>query len=548
MATPNEQLSQALDALTKVQSKGKVAIHSNKLGSNKNRERLIKSGYIEPLIRGWYISRQPTDTKDQLAAAWYGAFWEFCADYLELRFGDNWSLSPTQSLLLHCGNWSVPRELMVRSPMARNKKTAFPYSTSLFEMRSHTAVGSELQVVERLRLFKFPHALIHTKPKIFNSHAGAVRVALGLIRPKEVPELLKLLVAGEHRAAAGRLASAFESIGRLDIAEQIVEAMLAAGQQIDKPKPFKTNIAINPPAEQHIRRKGHASSAAQLQASWQAMREGVVKTFPEPPGLPGNSKSYLKQMVDRYAVDAYNSLTIEGYRVTENLVERSQRRVVQVKDHDELPYSPDDALAARGYFLAFNKVKTSVEQVLDQKPAGEVAKQHHERWQQALMKPYVNDGQVLAQNAVKYRRRRSLSCIPQHRPPKLEAVRDYMPALFDLLAGEEHAGVRAVLGHWAFIYIYPYTKGNGQMGRFLMNVMLASGGYPWLVIPAKLQADYHRGLEIANSQRNIETFSKFLGNTLKQVELQTRKLPEPYNGNFPLDDQFIEHAKQVGRK
>jgi Fic family protein len=58
-----------------------------------------------------------------------------------------------------------------------------------------------------------------------------------------------------------------------------------------------------------------------------------------------------------------------------------------------------------------------------------------------------------------------------------------MPAFFDHLREEEHPGVRTVLGHWVFVYIHPYLDGNGRMGRFLMNVMLASGGYPWTVVP-----------------------------------------------------------------
>ena len=40
---------------------------------------------------------------------------------------------------------------------------------------------------------------------------------------------------------------------------------------------------------------------------------------------------------------------------------------------------------------------------------------------------------------------------------------------------------RAVLD-WLFGYIHPYPDGNGRMARFLMNAMLASGGYPWTVI------------------------------------------------------------------
>ncbi|CAB1370164.1 hypothetical protein [Denitratisoma oestradiolicum] len=41
--------------------------------------------------------------------------------------------------------------------------------------------------------------------------------------------------------------------------------------------------------------------------------------------------------------------------------------------------------------------------------------------------------------------------------------------------------MRAVLDRSIFVYIYPYMDGTGRMVRFLMNAMLASGGYPWSV-------------------------------------------------------------------
>ena len=53
-----------------------------------------------------------------------------------------------------------------------------------------------------------------------------------------------------------------------------------------------------------------------------------------------------------------------------------------------------------------------------------------------------------------------------------------MPALLNLLEAETEPGVRVVLDHWLFGYIHPYPDGNGRMARFLMNVMLASGGWP----------------------------------------------------------------------
>jgi Fic family protein len=85
-----------------------------------------------------------------------------------------------------------------------------------------------------------------------------------------------------------------------------------------------------------------------------------------------------------------------------------------------------------------------------------------------------------------------------------------LPILFELLEQEVNTGVRAVLGHFIFVYIHPYIDGNGRMGRFLMNAMLASGGYPWTVIPVEERDQYMKTLEEASVSGNIEPFAKFL--------------------------------------
>jgi Fic family protein len=85
-----------------------------------------------------------------------------------------------------------------------------------------------------------------------------------------------------------------------------------------------------------------------------------------------------------------------------------------------------------------------------------------------------------------------------------------MPAFFDLLKEEPEPEVRVVLGHFVFVYIHPYMDGNGRMGRFLMNVMLAAGGYPWTVIPLERRNDYMAALERASVQEDIVPFTMFL--------------------------------------
>jgi Fic family protein len=58
------------------------------------------------------------------------------------------------------------------------------------------------------------------------------------------------------------------------------------------------------------------------------------------------------------------------------------------------------------------------------------------------------------------------------------------------------------------------VDGNGRMGRFLMNVMLASGGYSWVVIPVERRAEYLAALEVASVHLDIEPFAKFLASLL----------------------------------
>jgi Fic family protein len=90
-----------------------------------------------------------------------------------------------------------------------------------------------------------------------------------------------------------------------------------------------------------------------------------------------------------------------------------------------------------------------------------------------------------------------------------------MPVFFELLMQEEEPAVRIVLGHFMFVYIHPYMDGNGRMGRFLMNVMMAAGGYDWTLIPVTSRNDYMRALEEASVRENITPFAKFLAERIR---------------------------------
>jgi Fic family protein len=58
--------------------------------------------------------------------------------------------------------------------------------------------------------------------------------------------------------------------------------------------------------------------------------------------------------------------------------------------------------------------------------------------------------------------------------------------------------------------------GNGRIGRFLMNVMLASGGFPWTVIRVDDRKEYMEALEEASINENIVPFTKFIAGLVSQ--------------------------------
>jgi hypothetical protein len=226
------------------------------------------------------------------------------------------------------GDWTVPKQVQARSPKGGNKPLSLPHRTSIFDLRLALPPPSDIDIINGLRVYKLPAGLIATSPTHFTHQPIVMRAGLAAI--KDASEVLGCLLEGGHSTIAGRLAGAFRNIGRVSIADNILETMRAAGYSVSETDPFL--------------------------------------------GIP---------------------------------------------------------------HVALSLRETS---------------------------PYVN----------------------------------------------RVTTVRVVLGHFIFVYIHPYFDGNGRMGRFLMNLMFASDGYPWTVVPVTLHEDYLAALESESAEGEIVPFAQFL--------------------------------------
>jgi hypothetical protein len=504
MATLHEKLAASLEKLHQLQSDGRHVFRSSQF-SRVDRERLLAQGFLHEVIKGWLISTSPGTARGD-STPWFASFWEFCARYSQSRFAKDWHLSAEQSLLLHAEDAVIPTQVTVYSPKGKNNTLSLLFGTSLYDLQARMPKASELMVKNRLHLFKPAAALTRVSEDFIRTHPSEVHVLLADI--KDSSEILGPLLEGGRTVVAGRLAGAFARIGRNNVADEIVKTMKAAGHDVRVTDPFAPRQIFG------SLQIGVPPIVGRLQSFWTLHREEIVAAFPKPPGLPKGTEAYLEFLDEIYRSDAYHSLSIEGYRVTPELIERvrggawdPQAREADRKDRD--------ALAARGYWQAFQKVKEAVAQIIAGADAAELVRTAHRDWYREMFQPCVAAGLIDAAALAGYRSHAVFLQGSRHVPPRWEVVPDAMDALFDLLENEKESAVRIVLGHWLFGFIHPYPDGNGRMARFLMNAMIASGGYPWTVIRVEDRDAYMKALESASVDMNIGPFASFIAERVK---------------------------------
>ena len=169
------------------------------------------------------------------------------------------------------------------------------------------------------------------------------------------------------------------------------------------------------------------------------MRVPVIERFPEAPGLPKDIRTYMQQVDDVYVTDAYHSLSIEGYRVSAELIERVRNQSWN-PDNNVEDREQRNALAARGYYLAYQVVRDSVTRVLKGENPGTVVDETHRTWYRELFSPSVTAGILQPADLAGYRNDQVYIRRSKHTPPNRDAVRDLMPALFALIKEEPVCG------------------------------------------------------------------------------------------------------------
>ncbi|MCH5345625.1 MAG: Fic family protein [Muribaculaceae bacterium] len=252
-------------------------------------------------------------------------------------------------------------------------------------------------------------------------------------------------------------------------------------------------------------KSGQQAFIERLRQMWKTMRDDVIANFSNVPVISTDVPCYLADIDSRALDDVYCSLIIAGYPVDNELIERVNEGIVD---------DSETTLAIKGYLQAFNAVKTSITKILNGQNPGVAVASDLGTWNRQLRAPFVAHGDLQLFDLIGYRHEQIYISGARHIPPAPDIVEEAMGAFFDLLINEPDARVRAVLGHFMFMFIYPYKTGNGLISHFLLNAMFASGGHPWTVIPTQRRREYLDTMYRASADGNIIPLTRLISDII----------------------------------
>ena len=410
------------------------------------------------VMKGWYIPSSPGSEGD--STVWYVSYWHFITAYLDKRFNGTWCLSPELSLYFHSGKTVIPKQLIVRCEKGTNNILQLPFGTSLVDIKASLPPEVIRNPRYGVRLYPMEYALLMVGPDYYRRDALEARTCLASLR--DVSPIVLAAIDGGHTTRSGRVAGALRSIGREEMADELLRMMRQVGHTVTEENPFEENVRIVTFAE--------SPYASRIRLMWMQMRKVVIDT-----------------------------IKIQHWDPEKNEEDKERR----------------NALAARGYYQAYELLKQGVADCFSGKAPARLYVKGHQDWHFQLFEPCVRAGIVKASDLIGYRRHQVYIRNSMHTPLNPDAVLDSMSALSDLMMQEENALVRAILGHFFFVYIHPYMDGNGRTARFAMNSQLVTAGYLWVVIPVERRQEYMAVLEQASVEGNIEGFVRFIGRVME---------------------------------
>ncbi len=431
-------------------------------------------------------------------------FWEIVSAILQPYAP--YALQGPTALNAHFADWSVPSSVWVATARSRTRialledaELVLDRETSLFSSPGAiealpSPAGCVLQV-------ECPEsALIRLRPRHMRSQPDLV---MAFLKSAEFNcDRLAALSQSHYRPAKfKKLANWCAQLDRPEVA-----TVLRAGRTPPTRKP----IAITAPASLvKPARPGQSAYVTRLLDHLRLLRDALDEHL-EYRFDGGLTKGQVLAIAEEEKkLDTYHSSTIEGYRVSPEeidiLIGGAPAQSDESREQIERRMALLGYLAAHRFTLQQVTRLFAQERVLSERLVQDL---HAE-----LFKPTVDAGLLSAQSLRLYRNIPVYIRNSRFVPPNWQKLGELMQSSVDFINDVDGFATRAVLIHYAFVTIHPYTDGNGRTARLLMNFALATAGAPWVTIRIEDRDVYFRALQEAQCDSTfdglISLFSRY---------------------------------------
>ena len=140
------------------------------------------------------------------------------------------------------------------------------------------------------------------------------------------------------------------------------------------------------------------------------------------------------------------------------------------------------------------------------------------------------------------------NCI--HICPPPDKVNGLMTALFDWLKENKdsiHPLILSSIFHYEFVFIHPFSDGNGRTARLWQNIILSSYEEIFEYVPIesqikKYQNDYYKAINDSNLNGNSTKFIEFM---LKMIDETLDSLNKQVNGDINHQNLYVKKLLDV---
>lgn len=487
---------------------GKNVVFGADIPDQRQRSFLVKQKFIVNIARGYWLLKRPEDDAKEVFSLVY---WKIIQTVLS-RY--TWSVSGLSAVIILNGGQGAQKELTVNTKEKTNWKLQLidDFSVSLhYEPNFDDRLIKQTKITNR----EIPVAI---SEKVFidinnidlletrNFIAGTdfdLRKLDALYSKTPKPIVFK------------RLIDMSKSVDRLDLVaglERIIDTY--THYSVGKKEGINVKLATQKPLA--------------LKPPWIIRQEQQIEKFEEVLEEKLKSKvdplkkysldKLLKQAKEHKKYDTYHSTSLEGYQITPEEVNAllSGEIPKEVKERGDAYFEKiKNRMAILGYSGAFDFILNKAKD--DFKHPTVSQKLIKDSYYQ-LFKPSADAEIVDSWLLADYRNIPVFIRGASYVPPAYEKLPELMESFEIIINKIKNPVIKAILAHYLFVTIHPYSDGNGRTARLLMNYVLLASGYSWITIRTDQRIEYFTALQKAQTDNDIIAFGKFIVEMLKAVD------------------------------